>query len=39
MSGTFVIDRDGTLLLAHRDEHPNDHASMSDVLGCLDAIA
>ena len=39
MSGTFVIDRDGTLRLAHRDAHPNDHAAMSDILRCLDALA
>ena len=38
MSGTFVIDRHGTLQLAHRDEHPNDHASLQDVLDCLDGL-
>lgn len=39
MSGTFVIDRDGTLRLAHRDAHPNDHADIGDILRCLDALA
>lgn len=39
MSGTFVLDGAATVRLAHVDEHPNDHAAASEVLGCLATIA
>ena len=38
MSGTFVLDADGQVVLAHRDEHPNDHAPTEAILDCLDAL-
>ena len=39
MSGTFVLDRDATVRLAHRSEHPNAHVAHETIWRCLDAIA
>jgi len=38
-SGTFVIDTDGIVRLAHRSSHPNDHAEIERIWSCLDALA
>ena len=40
-SGGIVsrLNAKGRVVLAHRDEHPNDHAATEDVLACLDGLA
>jgi hypothetical protein len=38
MSGTFVLDCEGVVRLAHRGAHPNDHVSHEEIWQCLDAI-
>jgi peroxiredoxin len=38
MSGTFVLDGDTRVRLAHRDRYPNDHVPNEDVWRCLDEI-
>lgn len=38
MSGTFVLDSEGIVRLAHRSRHPNDHISHETIWRCLDAI-
>ncbi len=38
MSGTFVLDREGVVRLAHRGAHPNDHIAHEKIWDCLDAI-
>jgi peroxiredoxin len=39
MSGAFVIDRDGIVRLAHRNEDPNDHPADERIWACLDALS
>lgn len=38
MSGTFVLDGDGVVRLAHRSAHPNDHVPHETIWRCLDTI-
>jgi len=38
MSGTFVLDGEGNVRLAHHGKHPNDHVSHEEIWRCLDAI-
>jgi peroxiredoxin len=38
MSGAFVIDRDGIMRFAHRNQHPADHPADARIWACLDAL-
>ena len=38
MSGTFVLDGEARIRLAHRDRYPNDHVPNEEVWRCLDEI-
>jgi len=38
MSGAFVIDREGIVRFAHRNQHPSDHPADERIWACLDAL-
>ena len=38
MCGTFVLDKDATVRMAHRSRDPGDYPADSAVLACLDAL-